>query len=109
MAFIAIPIICISCVCGNHTQVPTGNWQSCMGRPDMSVIKNDSGGYSAIIWHKTFDGGICPVAYPIVETGTGAFIQAERRIIISYNSAKDQLFLSPGGKYHRKHKSNIVK
>lgn len=109
MAFIAIPIICISCVCSNHTPVPIGDWESCLGQPDISIIKNDSGGYSAVVCHKTFDGGICPVAYPIMETVTGAFIQAEGRIILSYDSAKDRLFLSPGGKYHRKHKSNIVK
>lgn len=109
MAFIAIPIICISCVCSNHTPVPTGDWESCLGQPDISIIKNDSGGYSAVVCHKTFDGGICPVAYPIMETVTGAFIQAEGRIILSYDSAKDRLYLSPGGKYHRKHKSNIVK
>lgn len=109
MALIVITIICISCVCGNLTLMPTGEWKSCMGRSDISIIKNDSSGYSAVVYHKTLDGSICPVAYPIVETGTGAFIQAEGRIIISYNSVKDQLFLSPGGKYHRKHKLNIVK
>lgn len=104
MKIIAIAVLAANMVCCSDRlqQMPVGNWQSCTGRPDLSILGSDSGVYSAVVFHKTYYDNVCPVVYPVVRTATGAYIQAEGRIILSYDTGKDELFLSPGGRYCRK-------
>lgn len=91
--------------CDRPQQMPVGDWQSCTGRPDLSILESENEVYSAVVFHKTYDGNVCPVIYPVIRTGTGAYIQAEGRIVLSYDIKKDNLFLSPGGQYRRKENS----
>lgn len=100
---IAVSIILSACN-GRISEVPTGRWSSKSGHPDITIVKvngKDNDKYEAIIYHKTYDGRICPVKYPLIISACGMYIQAEGRVLVSYSCSDDRLFLSPGGKYHR--------
>jgi len=84
--------------------IPVGDWISRQGRP-MIRIAEKGGGFSAIVFHRTYSGDVCPVEYPLVTGSSGMYIQAEGRIIVSYSEKRDELFLSPGGVYIRKGQS----
>lgn len=98
----ATALLCALCACREPQPMPTGDWGSDNGRADISIVQDEGGGYSAIVYHRISGGGTCPIAYPVVETAAGAYIQAEGRIVLSFDTEKDALFLSPGGAYHRK-------
>lgn len=101
---IAIAVLAanMACSCDRPQQMPVGDWQSCTGRPDLSILESENGVYSAVVFHKTYYGNVCPVIYPIIRTETEFYIQAEGRIVLSYDIERDNLFLSPGGQYRRK-------
>lgn len=80
--------------------VPEGRWRSEGERPDILILKEDSA-YVAVVFHRIYEGGVCPIKYPLVCTLTTLYIQAEGRIRIFYDREKDGLFLSPGGAYRR--------
>lgn len=82
--------------CRPPNEIPVGLWYSINGRPAVEIVEQVRG-----YFHQTHTGSICPIEYPLVLTSTGMYIQGEGRIIVSYSSEKDQLFLSPGGKYIR--------
>lgn len=94
--------LCLLASCAGPYPVPLGNWQSTLGRADIRFVEKDSGSYSAIVSHRTAEGGVCPIEYPLVRTHYGLHIQAEGRILVSFDPEKDKLFLSPGGTYIRK-------
>lgn len=79
---------------------PCGTWHSTMNRPDITFVQNTDT-LTAIVHHKIYNGGTCPISYPVRETNYGYYIQAEGRILIHYDANKDELFLSPGGEYKR--------
>lgn len=87
--------------CGRQPLVvPEGSWRSEGERPDILILKEDDS-YVAVVFHRIYGGGVCPVKYPLVCTPTAMYIQAEGRIRVFYDREKDGLFLSPGGAYHR--------
>lgn len=99
-------VIALSAFAGcrnDGNRIPAGDWISSQGRP-MIRIAEKGGGYSAIVFHRTYSGDVCPVEYPLVTGSSGMYIQAEGRIIVSYSEKRDELFLSPGGVYIRKGK-----
>lgn len=95
-------VLCILTSCTGPCPVPLGDWQSTLGRADIRFVEKDSGDYSAIVSHPISGGGICPIEYPLLRTPNGFYIQAEGRILVSFDPDRDRLFLSPGGTYIRK-------
>lgn len=102
MRTVALVLLAGAYACQHPSSMPTGYWQSDNGRADIAIVEKEDGKFSAIVYHPIYGGGTCPLEYPIVRTGTGAYIRAEGRIIISFDEKKDVMFLSPGGAYHRK-------
>lgn len=94
--------LCFLASCTGSCPVPLGDWESTLGRADIRFVEKDSGNYSAIVSHRTGEGGVCPVEYPLLRARHGFYIQAEGRILVSFDPEKDRLFLSPGGTYIRK-------
>lgn len=86
--------------CNAPQDIPTGDWQSLQGRSALTLEKDSTGDYRAIVHHRMADGLMCPMAYPVCHGNNGMYIQAERRIYLSYSSKDSILFLSPGGAYH---------
>lgn len=86
--------------CNAPQDIPIGDWQSEQGRSELTLKKDAAGDYRAIVHHRMSDGFVCPVAYPVCHGNNGMYIQAERRIYLSYSSKDSILFLSPGGVYH---------
>lgn len=102
-AWLGILILLLGGVFGCGRQplvVPEGGWRSEGERPDILILKEDSA-YVAVVFHRIYGGGVCPVKYPLVCTPTTMYIQAEGRIRVFYDREKDGLFLSPGGAYRR--------
>lgn len=97
----ALLFLCVGCN-APQSDIPTGCWQSVQGRPSLILEKDSVGNYYAVIHHRTVDGCICPVAYPIVRGTNGMYIQAERRIFLCYSSKDNTIFLSPGGVFRLK-------
>lgn len=97
----SLSLLCAGC---NIPQddIPTGCWQSLQGRPSLTLEKDSTGNYRAIVHHRTSDGRTCPVAYPLVRGTYGMYIQAEGRIFVCYSSEDNTLFLSPGGVFRLK-------
>lgn len=96
-------LLCALAACGGPSPVPVGDWRSTLGRADIRFVEKDSGAYAAIVAHRIHGGGTCHIEYPVVKTTCqGCYIQAEGRIVVSYDPEKDRLFLSPGGTYVRK-------
>lgn len=94
-------LILLLCSCKQEIKVPIGYWKSVQGRPNIQIMKKGNG-YAAIVYHKTYEGGCCPIEYPLVTSPSGMYIQAEGRILISSSREQDKeaiLFLSPGGTY----------
>lgn len=77
-----------------------GYWKSVQDRPSLR-IGQDEDGYYAIVYHHTAHRHICPIRYPLIYQPYGIYLQAERRILVSYSKRDSSLFLSPGGKYYR--------
>lgn len=88
--------------CSRERAIPTGEWVSLQGRAMVHIKEVAENEYSAIVFHSTYNGKVCPIEYPLMVGSSGMYIQAEGRIIVSYSAEKDQLFLSPGGIYIRK-------
>lgn len=99
---IVLTAICLSTSCSPPSDLPLGNWQSTQGRATLTILKDNLGNYQAIIHHQTAYGYTCPIVYPIVRKPYGIYIQAEGRIILTYSSENNTLFLSPGGRYTQK-------
>lgn len=102
---LSIVVLAVLSSCHPSSQLPIGNWHSDSRRTDISIHQKTDGTCFAIVYHRIHGGGICPVEYPIVCTAFGTYIQAEGRILISYDADKDTnvMYLSPGGTYHRIH------
>lgn len=78
-----------------------GRWKSKLHRPDI-ILDSDSAGNFAIVYHRTCDGDICPLRYPLyLSSENTGIIQAEGRIMLYYNHSNHSLFLSPGGDYRQ--------
>lgn len=90
--------------CQEKRDIPVGYWISERGRPDILITDEGNKKYTATVYHILSDNRRCPVKYPVILNSTGAYILAEGRILISYSSENDKLFLSPGGNYHRRTK-----
>lgn len=103
-----IPLFYLLVSCVGRQTVPVGYWRSDGQRADVVIGKTDSGDYVAVVFHRLYDGNVCPVAYPFVLSSTGMYIHAERKILVSYNKEKDILFLSPGGTYHRIYRGKSI-
>lgn len=86
--------------CRDSVTIPVGHWHSTQGRPSIQIVEK-ADGHTVIVFHRTYDGKLCPVEYPLVNVSGRMYIQAEGRILISYSSKTDRLFLSPGGIYIR--------
>lgn len=101
-----LPIAALLLLCaGCHPvqdDIPTGCWESLQGRPSLTLEKDSTGDYQAIVHHRTADGRICPVAYPLVRRTNGMYIQAEGRIFVCYSAKDRTIFLSPGGLFRLK-------
>lgn len=80
---------------------PSGRWYSVQNRPDIT-FENDHDTLFAIVHHKTYSGDTCSIAYPVITTSYGFYIQAEGKIHVFYDADEDVLFLSPGGEYERR-------
>lgn len=93
--------------CTKQVEVPEGYWVSKRGRPPVLITCEENNMYMATVYHICPDSSLCPIKYPIVRNSVGIYIQAEGRILVSYSSGKDILFLSPGGEYHRRTKTGI--
>lgn len=87
--------------CNKQMEIPKGYWISERGRPDVLITDEGNKKYMATVYHICHDGSLCPIKYPIIYNSAGIYIQAEGRILITYSLKKDELFLSPGGVYHR--------
>lgn len=95
-----LPAATFFCIgCNAPQEIPEGYWQSTQDRPALTLKKDSAGNYRAIFHHRTANGHICPIAYPVVHTTAGMYIQAEGRILIYYSSKDNTIFLSPGGPY----------
>lgn len=78
-----------------------GKWNSKQHRSDITLGK-DSVGTFAIVYHRTYDGQICPVRYTVqFKSSDIGVIQAEGCITFYYDINKKSLFLSPGGDYEK--------
>lgn len=97
----AVLLLCVGCH-SPQGDIPTGCWESLQGRPSLTLEKDSTGNYRAIVHHRTADGGTCPVAYPLVRSTDGMYIQAEGRIYVCYSLEDNTLFLSPGGMFQLK-------
>lgn len=82
-------------------EYPSGRWYSVQNRSDIT-FENHHDTLTAIVHHKTYTGDTCAIAYPVITTNYGFYIQAEGRIHVFYNTEEDALFLSPGGEYRRR-------
>lgn len=103
--FIAALFFAVSCC--KHYEIPSGYWQSREGKPVLRISKDSLGTRSATIYHRIARDELCPLTYPIVTNNTGTYIQAERRIFLTYNPEDNTLFLSPGGRYYQ-HTDSII-
>lgn len=78
-----------------------GDWRSKRHHPDIS-FDSDSAGAFVVVHHRTNDGRICSIRYPLhLNSKNRGIIQAQGRIILYFDSLKHTLYLSPGGEYNR--------
>ena len=78
-----------------------GDWISTENRPGMTVFKNGSQYQITVYRRGNHSGKVFPATYLLTQSGEQVFIEAGFHRIVSYDSKKDRLVLSPGGEFIR--------